>query len=61
MKVNMGLENNMSRSLAMLELVENITSSIDDCKSTVGIFIDLNKFLILLTMIFSYKNLTIME
>ena len=53
MKVNMGLENNMSRSLAMLELVENITSSIDDWKSTVGIFIDLNKFLILLTMIFS--------
>ena len=27
----------------ILELVENITTSIDDCKSTVGIFIDLKK------------------
>ena len=33
----------MSTSLAILELVENITSSIDGCKSTVGIFIDLKK------------------
>ena len=33
----------MSTSLAILELVENITTSIDDCKSTVGIFIDLKK------------------
>ena len=38
-----GFRKNMSTSLAMLELVENITTSIDDCKSTVGIFIDLKK------------------
>ena len=43
----------MSMSLAILELVENITTYIDDCKSTVGIFIDLKTLLILLTMIFS--------
>ena len=43
MKVNMGLEKNMSTSLAILELVENVTTSIDDCKSTVGICIDLKK------------------
>ena len=36
-----GLRKNMSTSLAILELVENITTNIDDCKSTVGIFIDL--------------------
>ena len=35
----------MSTSLAMLELVENISTSIDDCKSIVGIFIDLKKAL----------------
>ena len=33
----------MSTSLLILELVENITSSIDECKYTVGIFIDLKK------------------
>ena len=38
-----GFRKNMSMSLAILELVENITTSIDDCKSTVGIFIDLKK------------------
>ena len=42
MKLNMGSEY-MSTSLAILELVENITSSIDGCKSTVGIFIYLKK------------------
>ena len=31
----------MSKSLAILEFVEEIT--IDDCKSTVGVFIDLKK------------------
>ena len=36
-----GFRKNMSTSLAILELVENITTSIDDRKSTVGIFIDL--------------------
>ena len=53
-----GFRRNMSTSLAMLELVENITTSIDDCKFTVGIFIDLKKAFD--TMIFSYKNLIIM-
>ena len=33
----------MSTSLAILELVEEITTSIYDCKSTVGVFIDLKK------------------
>ena len=33
----------MSTLLEILELVKNITTSIDDCKSTVGIFIDLKK------------------
>ena len=39
----MHLEKNMSTSLAVLELVEEITNAIDDCKSTVGVFIDLKK------------------
>ena len=44
----MDLEQNMSTSLAILELVEGITNTIiDDCKSTVtvtvGVFIDLKK------------------
>ena len=38
-----GFRKNMSTSLAILELVENINTSIDDCKSTVGILIDLKK------------------
>ena len=38
-----GFRKNMSTSLAIFELVENITTSIDDCKFTVGIFIDLKK------------------
>ena len=48
-----GFRKNMSTSLAILELVENITTSIDDCKSTVGIFSDLKRLLIPLTMILS--------
>ena len=39
----MDLEKNISTSLAILELVKDITNTIDDCKSTVGVFIDLNK------------------
>ena len=38
-----GFRKNMSTSVAILELVEHITTSIDDCKSTVGICIDLKK------------------
>ena len=39
----MDLEQNIPTYLAMLELVEDITNTIDDCKSTVGVFIDLKK------------------
>ena len=38
-----GFRKNRSTSLAILELVEEITTAIDDCKSTVGVFIDLKK------------------
>ena len=40
-KSQYGFRKNMSTSLAILERVEEITTSIDDCKSTVGVFIDL--------------------
>ena len=39
----MDLEKNISTSVAILELVEDVTNTIDDCKSTVGVFIDLKK------------------
>ena len=40
----MDLEQNIPTYLAIiLELVEYITNTIDDCKSTVGVFIDLTK------------------
>ncbi len=39
----MDLEQNMHTSFAILELVEDSTNTIDDCKSTVGVFIDLKK------------------
>ena len=42
-KSQYGFRKNMSTSLAILELVEEITNAIDDCKSTVGVFIDLKK------------------
>ena len=42
-KSQYGFRKNMSTSLAILELVEEITTSIDDCKFTVGVFIDLKK------------------
>ena len=41
--IQYGFTKSVSRSLAILELVENISTSIDDCKSTVGILIDLKK------------------
>ena len=34
---------NMSPSLALLELTEEITSALDKKKSTIGVFIDLKK------------------
>ena len=39
----MDLEQNIPTSLAILELVEDITNTIDDCKSAVGVFIDPKK------------------
>ena len=42
-KSQYGFRKNMSTSLAIMELVEEITTSIDDCKSTIGVFIDLKK------------------
>ena len=42
-KASMDLEQNIPTSLAILELVEDNTDTIDDCKSTVGVFIDLKK------------------
>ena len=39
----MDLEQNIPTSLAILELVEDITNTIVDCKSTVGVFIYLKK------------------
>ena len=42
-KSQYGFRKNMSTSLAILELVEEITNATDDCKSTVGVFIDLKK------------------
>ena len=42
-KASMDLEKNISTYLAILELVEDITNTIDDCKSTVGVFIDVKK------------------
>ena len=42
-KSQYGCRKNMSTSLAILELVEEITNAIDDRKSTVGVFIDLKK------------------
>ena len=51
----------MSTSLAILELVEEITTSIDDCKSTVGVFIDLTKAFDTFDHNIPVKNLSIME
>ena len=42
-KSQYGFRKNMSTSLAILELVEEMTNAIDDRKSTVGVFIDLKK------------------
>ena len=38
-----GFRQNMSTNLAFLELVEELTSSIDEKNKTIGVFIDLNK------------------
>ena len=38
-----GIRSNRSTSLALIELVDKITKSIDDGKYTIGIFIDIKK------------------
>ena len=38
-----GFRKNMSTALAIIELVEEITTAIDEGKTTVGVFIDLKK------------------
>ena len=38
-----GFRKNMSTSMAIMELVENITNAIDNGKFTIGVFIDLKK------------------
>ena len=43
-----GFTPNISTSLALLELTEEITSALDNKKSTIGVFIDLKRHLILL-------------
>ena len=47
----------MSTFLAILELVENITTYIDDCKSTVGIFIDIKVAFDTVVHEYSHKKL----
>ena len=46
-------EKNMSTSMAIMELVENIrpTTAMDNVKFTIGVFIDLKKALILILWI----------
>ena len=38
-----GFRKNMSTSMAIMELVENITTAMDNGKFTIGVFIDLKK------------------
>ena len=44
-----GFRRNRSTSMALIELIEKITKSLDDKKITVGVFIDLKRCLIQLT------------
>ena len=60
-KSQYGFRKNMSTSLAILELVEEITTSIDDHKSTVGVFTDLKKAFDMVDLNILVKNLSIME
>ena len=60
-KSQYGFRKNMSTSLAILELVEEITTSTEDCKSTVGVFIDLKKAFDTVDHNILVKNLSIME
>ena len=40
MRVNMGFEKKQSTSMAIFELVEEITTAMDNSMSTVAVFID---------------------
>ena len=42
-KSNLKKKKNMSTSMAIMELVENITNAMDNGKFTIGVFIDLKK------------------
>ena len=41
--IQFGFRKNMSTALAIIELVEEITTAIDERKTTVGVFIDLKE------------------
>ena len=56
-----GFRKNMSISLAIMELVENITNAMDNGKFTIGVFIDLKRHLILWITVFLLLNLTTTE
>ena len=45
-----GFRRNRSTSMALIELIEKITDSLDSKKTTVGVFIDLEKVLTPLTI-----------
>ena len=38
-----GFRENMSKSMALMELIEDITQSLDSHRHTIGVFIDLKK------------------
>ena len=56
-----GFRKNMSTALAIIELVEEITTAIDDGKTTVGVFIDLKRHSIRSTIISWSRNWNTME
>ena len=60
-KSQYGFRKNMSTTLAILELVEDITTSIDNYKSTVGVCIDLKKAFDTVDHNILVKNLSIVE
>ena len=60
-KSQYGFRKSMSTSLAIMELLEEITTSIDDCKSTIGVFIDLKRAFDTVDHSILVKNLSIME
>ena len=51
-----GFRSNRSTSMALLELIEEITSAVDNKKCTIGVFIDLKKPLIQSIIIYYSQN-----